>query len=111
MNIEKENTKSLESLEKIEETLDQETASSETTQNTPPGEQNGSLIVEITSAKGLSRKLAIKTAVETVDLEFEKEYRKIQKSITLKGFRRGHAPLKMIRNMYGSQVRGDVLER
>ena len=111
MNNEKENTKSVESAEKIEETVDQETATSESMRKTPLGEQNGSLTVEITSAEGLSRKLAIETAVETVDLEFEKEYRKIRKSITLKGFRRGHAPLKMIRNMYGSQVRGDVLER
>ena len=63
MNNEKDITKSVESAETTEETAGPETATSESTQKSPPGERNGSLTVEITSSMGLTRKLEIKTAV------------------------------------------------
>ncbi len=66
---------------------------------------------EITSSEGLRRTLRLEAPPETVQSAFDDEFRKIQKRVTLKGFRKGRAPLSQIRSRYGEEVQGDVIEK
>lgn len=66
---------------------------------------------EITSSEGLRRTLKIQAPSERVDNAFEAEYQKLRKSVTLKGFRKGKAPLSQIKAMYKNDVTADVVDR
>lgn len=59
---------------------------------------------------GLSRKLNIEIPAEKVQQAFEKVYKGIQKNATVKGFRKGKAPLATIRSMYSDRVKSDVVQ-
>src|SRR5580700_10761291 len=59
---------------------------------------------------GLSRKLNIEIPVEKVQEAFEKVYKGIQKNATIKGFRKGKAPLATIRSIYSDRVKSDVVQ-
>lgn len=58
----------------------------------------------------LERRLNIEVPIERVSKAFEKIYQRIQNNVTLKGFRKGKAPLQMIKEMYRDQARTDVLQ-
>jgi trigger factor len=60
--------------------------------------------------EGLARKLNIEVPAETVQQAFEKVYKGIQKNATVKGFRKGKAPLATIRTTYSDRVKGDVVQ-
>ncbi len=60
--------------------------------------------------EGLSRKLTVDVPVEKVTAAFERAYKEIQKNATIKGFRKGKAPIPTIRSLYADQVRQDVLQ-
>ncbi len=59
--------------------------------------------------EGLVRKLNIEIPAERVKSAFDKVYRGIQKNATVKGFRKGKAPMATIKAMYSDRVRQDVL--
>ncbi len=59
---------------------------------------------------GLGRKLKIEVPAEKVSSAFNKIYKDIQKNATLKGFRKGKAPLEKIKSIYGGQVKSDVVQ-
>ena len=63
----------------------------------------------IDKLEGLSRKLKVEIPAETVQQAFDKIYKGIQKDATVKGFRKGKAPLATIRSIYADKVRGDVV--
>ncbi len=58
---------------------------------------------------GLTRKLDIEVPADRVQSAFDKVYKGIQKNATIKGFRKGKAPLATIRTVYGDRVKNDVL--
>lgn len=58
---------------------------------------------------GLVHKLNIQVPAERVSLAFDKVYKGIQRNATIKGFRKGKAPLNTIKMAYADQVRQDVL--
>lgn len=60
---------------------------------------------------GLSRKLNIEVSAEKVSDTFHKMYQGIQKSATIKGFRKGKAPLSTIKSLYSDRVKQDVLQQ
>ena len=66
---------------------------------------------EVTASEGLRRTLKIEAPSATVDSAFDAEYKKLQKSVTLKGFRKGKAPLSQIKQMYKGDVAEDVVNR
>lgn len=66
---------------------------------------------EITSESGLKRTISVEAPASEVDAAFDQEYRKIQRSVTLKGFRKGRAPLSRIKALYGGDVTSDVIDR
>lgn len=60
--------------------------------------------------EGLSRKLNIEVPAEKVSDTFIKMYKGIQKNATIKGFRKGKAPLSAIKSLYADRVKDDVLK-
>ncbi|AZZ35381.1 trigger factor [Bdellovibrio sp. qaytius] len=64
--------------------------------------------VQIT--EGLQRKINVEIPQNVVTNAFEKVYQSIQRSVQIKGFRKGKAPISTIKSMYKSQVLGDVAQ-
>lgn len=58
---------------------------------------------------GLARKITVEIPAEKVQQAFEKVYKGIQKKANIKGFRQGKAPMNTIKQIYGGQVQGDVI--
>lgn len=89
------------------QTTDNQTKDSQTTETM----SESIITAKITSEDGLRRTIKIEAPVERVSGIFEAEYRKIQRKVTLKGFRKGRAPLATIRTIYGDEVRSEALEK
>lgn len=64
--------------------------------------------VEVT--QGLQRKLNVEIPQDVVNSAFDKVYQSIQRSVEIKGFRKGKAPIKTIKTMYKDRVQGDVAQ-
>lgn len=64
----------------------------------------------IEASEGLKRKLKIVVDPEMVKEAFEKQFQKIRGEVTLKGFRKGKAPLSQIKSMYKEQATRNVVE-
>lgn len=58
----------------------------------------------------LSRKLKIEIPATAVQTAFQKVFNGIQRDVTIKGFRKGKAPLNTIKSMYGDRVKQDVVQ-
>lgn len=63
----------------------------------------------IENLEGLERRFDILISSEQLQGEVEKRLKQLSKTTKLHGFRPGKIPLKMITQMYGSQVQQDVL--
>ena len=64
----------------------------------------------VESLSSLSRKLNVEIPAAVVAGAFDRMYQDIQKEVTLKGFRKGKAPMPQIRSMYGDRVKQDVAQ-
>lgn len=64
----------------------------------------------IDKLEGLSRKIKIDIPAEKVNDAFLRVYRGIQQNATIKGFRKGKAPINKIRAEYQDRVQQDVLQ-
>ena len=62
------------------------------------------------SPSSLGRKLNIEVPAAEVQAAFERALRAVQKNVTIKGFRKGKAPLSTIRNLYGERLKQDVIQ-
>lgn len=58
----------------------------------------------------LQRKLSVAVPVGDIQTSFEKVYRDIQQEVTIKGFRKGKAPLNTIKSLYQTRVKQDVIQ-
>jgi len=65
--------------------------------------------VDIEKISNLERKLNIEIPLEKVKETVTKIYRAIQDQVTIKGFRKGKAPIEKIRALYGEQARQDAI--
>ncbi len=65
-------------------------------------------VEEISSVK---RKVSVEVPVERVDSEIAKAYAGIQKKATLSGFRKGKAPMQMIKKFYRNAMQDEVMRR
>lgn len=63
------------------------------------------LNVKVEKPSNIVRKLTIKIPAKVVASRFEKGLAEVQKTAALKGFRKGHAPLSVIKQFYGEDVR------
>ncbi|MDZ4722463.1 MAG: trigger factor, partial [candidate division Zixibacteria bacterium] len=66
--------------------------------------------VEIKQSDGLKRELAVAIPAETVNSSMEKKFGEVRHAVTLKGFRKGKAPMEMIKTIYAEQVKADVVD-
>ena len=65
--------------------------------------------VSITATGGLERRLEVAIPAAQIDGEVAQRLNKISRTARLKGFRPGKAPLAVIRQQYGEQVHGEVI--
>ena len=68
------------------------------------------LTVDVHQGKAWKRTLEIEVPKETVDEEFETTYRKYKSEAKVPGFRKGKAPLEMVKRRFKDAIRKDVLE-
>ncbi len=64
----------------------------------------------VESLSKLERKLSIQVPEPTVKEAFLKAFRELQKSATVKGFRKGKAPLATLKSIYMDQVKENVIQ-
>ncbi|WP_374000859.1 trigger factor [Bdellovibrio bacteriovorus] len=64
----------------------------------------------VEKVSNLSRKLNIEVPAASVQTAFQKIFNGIQKEVTIKGFRKGKAPLATIKSLYGDRVKQDVVQ-
>jgi trigger factor len=65
--------------------------------------------VSVTATGGLERRLEVAIPAAQVDGEVAQRLNKISRTARLKGFRPGKAPIAVIRQQYGDQVLGEVV--
>jgi trigger factor len=65
--------------------------------------------VSVTATGGLERRLEVAIPAAQIDGEVAQRLNKISRTARLKGFRPGKAPLAVIRQQYGEQVHGEVV--
>lgn len=65
---------------------------------------------QIIENKGLKRIIKVELDKTEVSTALEKEFKKIQGSVEIKGFRKGKAPMDQVKAMYSSKVSQSVLE-
>jgi trigger factor len=65
--------------------------------------------VSLTATGGLERRLEVAIPAAEIDGEVAQRLTKISRTARLKGFRPGKAPIAVIRQQYGDQVHGEVI--
>ena len=66
------------------------------------------LTVDVEKSSNVVRKLTVKVPAATVAEHFERGLAEVQKTANVKGFRQGHVPITVIKQMYGDDVRHKV---
>ena len=66
--------------------------------------------VEVKTGEGLVREVSVAIPADRVQTEMEKKFIEVQQTTTLKGFRKGKAPMNMIKSMFENEVRADVVD-
>ncbi|NUN04192.1 MAG: trigger factor [Bdellovibrio sp.] len=64
----------------------------------------------VEKVSNLSRKLKVEIPAATVQSAFQKVFSGLQREVTIKGFRKGKAPITTIKSMYGERVKQDVVQ-
>ena len=67
------------------------------------------LQISLENSDGLNRTLRVEIPAENIDNEVTKRLKGVGKKAKIKGFRPGKAPLKVIRQNYGAEVRNEVI--
>ncbi|MEQ1875337.1 MAG: trigger factor [Bdellovibrionia bacterium] len=65
--------------------------------------------INLETISKLERKLHIEVPIEKVKASLERVYKGIQDVATIKGFRKGKAPIATVKSMYKDKVRDDVI--
>ena len=65
--------------------------------------------VSIESSTGLERQLKVSVPAERIDQEVISRLQKATKTVSIKGFRKGKVPLKVVKQHYGKGVRQEVV--
>jgi len=65
--------------------------------------------VSLTSGRGLERRLEVEVPAQRVTTEIEQRLKQISRTVRLKGFRPGKAPITVVRKQFGDQVRAEVV--
>lgn len=65
--------------------------------------------VSIETTSGLERRLVVGIPADVIDREVNKRLEEAAKNVTIKGFRKGKVPVKVVRQKFGVGVRQEVL--
>ena len=68
------------------------------------------LNVDVREGKAWKRTLEIEVPKETVDEEFETAYKKYRSEAKIPGFRKGKAPMDMVKRRFKEAIKREVLE-
>jgi len=66
--------------------------------------------VTVNNLTEVSREVEIQASAQELEPHFEKAYRGYQAKVEIKGFRKGKAPLDLIKKLYGDMIEQDSLE-
>ena len=67
--------------------------------------------VEVKSKKGLRTILSVIVEKKNIQNKIEERLKEIQKEVTLKGFRPGKVPPKVIKSQFGKSIYGEVVDK
>ncbi|MCI5139136.1 MAG: trigger factor family protein, partial [Candidatus Electrothrix sp. AR1] len=67
--------------------------------------------VAIEEVSELARKVTVTLPAENVRKELDKKYNELKKEVALKGFRRGKAPMSILKKNYKDRVEPEVAEK
>ncbi|MCI5140332.1 MAG: trigger factor [Candidatus Electrothrix sp. ATG1] len=67
--------------------------------------------IAIEEVSELARKVTVTLPAENVQKELDKKYNELRKEVTLKGFRRGKAPMSILKKSYKDRVEPEVAEK
>lgn len=65
--------------------------------------------VSMETLAGLERRMTIEVPAETVESQVQSRLKEAAKTVSMKGFRKGKVPVKVIKDRYGAGVRQEVL--
>ncbi len=71
---------------------------------------NQKVKVQVKPLEKLAHEISVTVDADMVNQKLEGRFGQVQRDTHLKGFRRGKAPMDMIKNIYGSEVRAEVAE-
>jgi len=66
--------------------------------------------VQVENVTALQRKLNVEVPAHIVQSTFQRAFQGLQREVSIKGFRKGKAPMNVIKNMYGSRIVQDVAQ-
>ncbi len=64
---------------------------------------------QVETLDGLQRRITLQLNMAEVETEVDKRLRQLVKTVRMSGFRPGKAPLKIVAQRYGGEIRGEVL--
>ena len=67
--------------------------------------------VDVREVKELVHELSVEIPADVVNGELEQAFADVRRRATLKGFRKGKAPLNLVKARYGEDVRADVADQ
>ena len=66
---------------------------------------------QMDAVSGVERKITVEIPAEEVARRIEQEFVELRKMVPLKGFRKGKAPMEMVKRLFRDSVEGEVAER
>lgn len=67
--------------------------------------------VEVTEVAPCRKRVAVEVPPERVNQAFDEAYNTLRGSVQVKGFRKGHAPRKLLERKFGKHVHGEVVSK
>ena len=64
---------------------------------------------QVETLEGLQRRITLQLNLADVESEVDKRLRQLVKTVRMSGFRPGKAPLKIVAQRYGGEIRGEVM--
>lgn len=65
----------------------------------------------VDAVSGVERKITVEIPAEEVSRRVEQEFVELRKMVPLKGFRKGKAPMEMVKRLFRTSVEGELAER
>ena len=66
---------------------------------------------QVDAVSGVERKITVEIPAEEVARRVEQEFVELRKMVPLKGFRKGKAPMEMVKRLFRDSVEGELAER